>query len=115
MNEMDEICSTYGGYEIHTKYLSENGKRTDLLGDLLLVEEDTIKIYFMEAVWMGFIWLRIGSNDICYKHSNEPLALRKSTQFLLNNLQAKDKKIIELKFFAHGQKGECHDLDKFSE
>jgi hypothetical protein len=32
------------GMKIHTKYLLENGKRTDLLGDLRLDEESTIKI-----------------------------------------------------------------------
>lgn len=64
------------GMKIHTKYLSENGKRTDLLGDLSLDEENTIKIYFMEVVWMGYFWLRIGSNDVRCEHSNEPMGLR---------------------------------------
>lgn len=69
---MNEICSTYGGSE--NSYKIFIGKW--LARDLRLDEEDNIEIYFMEAEWMGFVWLRIGSNDVCYKHSNEPLGLR---------------------------------------
>jgi hypothetical protein len=73
---------------MHTEYFSENDKQIDHLDG-----GGYYKIYVMEAVWMGFVLLRIASNDLFCKNFNELLGFNvKSTEFLFSNFQAIYKK-----------------------
>jgi hypothetical protein len=56
------------------------GKR--LIGRLMCVWEDNIKMDLREMVWTAFIWLMVGSSGGCCKHSIEPVGSIKGDSFL---------------------------------